>query len=408
MKSISTKQLIRLIMVLSCFCSSFGQVAHTIEKTENGQLLGLGTQHFLKSTILQEERPFIISLPFGYKETHATYPVLYVLDGLANIKHTVGTVEMLTESGLIPPLIIVAIESLDRNRDLTPSNAGKNLHGSSGNAGIPQSGGAPRFLDFFQEELIPFIDSHYRTHPYRILEGHSLGGLFSIYTLMERPDLFNAFIVAAPALWWNKEEMTEKAKSFFKLTNTLDKTAYFGIGGGDGWGMRQELKRYIDVVEQHRPANFRWKHEQVGDEGHMASRMLLNYNGLRFLFSDIKISEGLIDNYSDTAFLESEKWLKKRYGKNARRPAEDYFSLVSLLVDNGNELGAITVLESASKEYPEYIGLLTYLAKLYENTNQRDKAVDTYLLGVEVSKKYKQGQEDDLLEEVRKLKRKNK
>ena len=385
----------------------FGQVANKIDLTEDGQLLGLGTQHILKSIILEEERPIIVSLPIGYNNSKANYPVLYVLDGLQNIKHTVGTLELLTESGLIPPLILVGIESLDRTRDLTPSNAGENVHGGTGNSGIPQSGGAPKFLEFLREELIPFVETNYRTHPYRILEGHSLGGLFSVYTLMESKDLFDAFIIEAPALWWNNEEMTEKAKNFFKSHDNLNKTVYFGIGGGDGWGMRQELKRYVDVVKQHNPKQFKWLHEEVGDEGHMASRLLLNYNGLKFLFSDIKIDEDFIDKFSAKSFLKAEEQLKNKYGDLARRPAEEYFNLVSILIEKGNDLGAISVLKSASEAYPMYIGLLTYLAKLYEKTNQKDKAIDTYLLGVEVSKQYKLGQEDDLLKTVDNLRKTN-
>ena len=132
-----------------------GQVANKIDRTEDNQLLGLGTQYILKSIILEEDRPIVISLPMGYNTSKANYPVLYVLDGLQNIKHTVGTVELLTESGLIPPIIVVGIESLDRTRDLTPSNAGENVYGGTGNLGIPQSGGAPKFLKFLSDELVP-------------------------------------------------------------------------------------------------------------------------------------------------------------------------------------------------------------------------------------------------------------
>ncbi|WMI64780.1 alpha/beta hydrolase-fold protein [Aestuariibaculum sp. YM273] len=381
----------------------YGQLANKIEMTNDNQLLGLGTQHIIKSDILNEERPIIISLPVGYDNSKANYPVIYVLDGLQNIKHTVGTVELLTESGLIPPIIVVGIESLDRTRDLTPSKAGQNIHGGVGNTGLSQSGGAPKFLEFLSEELVPYVDSNYRTHPYRILEGHSLGGLFSVYALMENNDLFDAFIVEAPALWWNEEEMTEKAKIFFKPDLSLNKTVYFGIGGGDGWGMRQELIRYINVIKRNNPKNFKWLHEEDGDEGHMASRLLLNYNGLRFLFSDLGINEDLIGNFSAKAFLTAEEQLKDKYGPMARRPAEEYFNLVSVLVDQENNLGAITVLKSASEAYPRYIGLLTYLAKLYERTDQKNEAIDTYLLGVEVSKRYQLGQEDDLQIEIDRL-----
>lgn len=266
------------LLIFSFFQFSIhAQLAEKIELTANNELLGLGKQHMLKSDVLQEDRPIIISLPVGYSESQANYPVIYVLDGLGNIKHTVGTIELLTESGLIPPLIVVGIESLDRSRDLTPSNAGQNVYGGTGDAGIPQSGGAPKFLSFLSSELIPYIEANYRTHPYRILEGHSFGGLFGVFALMDSPEVFDAFIIEAPALWWNKEEMTEKAKEFFKSNATLNKAVYFGIGGGDGWGMRQELIRYVDVVKQNKPKNFRWLHEEVGDEDHDASRLLLNF-----------------------------------------------------------------------------------------------------------------------------------
>ena len=93
------------LTILSLFFFQFSvnaQLADKIEITEDNQLLGLGTQYILKSEILQEDRPIIISLPIGYENNEDAYPVLYLLDGLGNIKHQVGTVELLTESGVIP------------------------------------------------------------------------------------------------------------------------------------------------------------------------------------------------------------------------------------------------------------------------------------------------------------------
>ncbi len=310
------------------------QLAERIELSNDNQLLGLGTQYVLKSEHLQEDRPIIISLPQGYKNNDNNYPVLYLLDGLGNIKHQVGTVELLTESGIIPPMIIVAIESLDRSRDLTPSNAGHDVYGGTGDTGIPQSGGAPKFLRFLDEELIPYVESYFRTHAYRILEGHSFGGLFSAYALMEKPEIFDAFIIQSPALWWNKEEMTEKARGFFKSNPNLDKTIYFGIGGGDGWGMRQELMRYVEVIKQNTPPKLHWMHEEVGNEGHDDARLLLNYYGLKFVFSDLKASNDLLEHYSDEAFLKSEQDLAEKYGKNARRSAGDYFDIITKLINS--------------------------------------------------------------------------
>ena len=88
------------------------------------------------------------------------------------------------------------------------------INSFSSSAQLPDT--LPKGLTDLERELIPYVESNFRTHPYRLLEGHSFGGLFSTYALMNKPELFNAFIIQAPALWWNKEEMTGQAKEFFK------------------------------------------------------------------------------------------------------------------------------------------------------------------------------------------------
>jgi len=403
MKNILFKKSLSALIIIFLQFNISAQISEKIELSKDNQLLGLGTQYILKSKILQEQRPIIISLPLGYENSNANYPVLYLLDGLGNIKHEIGTVELLVDSGIIPPMIIVGIESLDRSRDLTPSNAGQDVYGGVGDTGIPQSGGAPKFLQFLEEELIPHVESNFRTHPYRLLEGHSFGGLFSTYALMEKSNLFDAFIIQAPALWWNKEEMTAKAKQFFKSNSNLDKAIYFGIGGGDGWGMRQELKRYVEVVEENPPKNLRWKHEEVGDEDHDTSRLLLNYYGLKYVFSDLMAPEQLLNDFSDVAFLNGERQLMIKYGENARRPVGNYVDIALKLINEENNLGAIVVFKRAVEAYPKYIGLMTNLAKLYEKTNQENKAIETYILAIKLSKKLKLGQDEDLKKEINKL-----
>lgn len=395
------------IFLICCQLSIKAQLAEKVELTKDNQLLGLGTYYTVRSEILQEDRPIIISLPKGYEEGEANYPVLYLLDGLQNIKHVVGTVELLTESGIVPPVIIVGIESLDRSRDFTPSTAGENVYGGTGDSGIPQSGGAPRFLQFLQNELIPYVEYNYRTHPYRILEGHSFGGLFSVFTLMEKPELFDAFIIQSPALWWNSEEMSKKAPTFFKSHLTLDKSIYFGIGGGDGWGMRKELTHYTEVIKNNESGNLHWMHEEVGDEGHDDARLILNYNGVKFIFSDLKSTREFEENYSDESFLKGEQQLMNKYGEKARRPVGDYFDLALKLKNDNNLLGAITVFKRASVAYPKYVGILTNLAQLYEENKQTEKAIDTYVLGIEMSKKYKLGYEDGFEKKIEELKKTN-
>ncbi|RAI92101.1 alpha/beta hydrolase-fold protein [Algoriphagus yeomjeoni] len=392
------------VLIFALFqLSAQAQLAQKVELTPDSQLLGLGKQYLIQSGLLQEQRPILVSLPHDYENSETSYPVMYVLDGLENIKHTVGTIEILIESGLIPPMILVGIQSLDRNRDLTPSQAGQNVYGGTGNDGIAQSGGAGKFLKFISQEVFPFVENHFRTHPYRILEGHSLGGLFGVYTLMEQPDLFDAFIIEAPALWWNGEEMTLKASTFFAENQTLKKTVYFGVGGGEGWGMKQELIRYVDEIKKNQPEGFRWFHEEVGDEDHMASRLLLNYHGLKFLFSDMRLPDSLQTNFSEEGFLVGEEQLKRKYGSKAKRTANEYVNMAMQEIERKNEEGAITVLKRATQAYPNYLGILTFLAKTYESVGQVYLAIETYRKGIELSQQYKLGLENDFSQQIDRL-----
>src|SRR6201988_4529086 len=132
----------------------------------------------LKSAVLGEERFILVRTPAGYETNKLRYPVLYMTDGDAHMGHTASTIEFLTQNGRLPDLIVVGITNTDRTRDLTPvKSTAKN---PAGQLQFPTSGGADTFLKFIETELIPEIEKDYRVPPYRILAGHSLGGLFAI------------------------------------------------------------------------------------------------------------------------------------------------------------------------------------------------------------------------------------
>ena len=168
----------------------------------------------LQSKILGEERTVLISTPANYAGRSERYPVLYMTDGDAHLSHTRGTVDFLSRNGLMPDLIIVGVTNTDRTRDLSPTHwvAAR----EDGTPGPPNtSGGAGKFLEFFAKELFPYVESHYRTAPYRIFAGHSLGGLLALHIMVARPELFHAFIAAAPALRWDNDYPQRASEAFF-------------------------------------------------------------------------------------------------------------------------------------------------------------------------------------------------
>jgi hypothetical protein len=377
---------IGLILMALCYAS------HVLAQTP--RQITLATAFNLHSKVLDEERTIVVALPAEYEDSDAHYPVLYLLDGIQNIWHVVGSTEVLTRTGHMPPVIIVGIKSVNRIRDFTPSSVKE----------IPYSGGGGKFLEFISSELMPYIDSNYRTHPYRILEGHSLGGVFTANTLMERTDLFNAYIVMSPAFWWNKEEMAQKAKTFFEAHSTLNKSLYFSIGTEDGMGMRNELTRFVEVIQQHQPEDLRWEHREMDGEGHMSAPLLTNYFGLKFVFADMQLPEQLWSAYDNAAFLAHETKIMDKYGKAAKQSGENYVTLALGLMKEKNYDEAITVFKRNVEAYPLYPPNYAWLADAYEQNKDYAKALETYQQALERSMKTNYGQEEKYTSYIERLK----
>jgi len=97
-------------------------------------------------------------------------------------------------------MIVVAIVNVDRGRDFTPIYAKRTDDSPDSNKVVP-SEGAGKFLRYIADEVLPYIDTHYRVQPYRILAGHSLGGLFALYAKETRLNLFPATILTSPAIF---------------------------------------------------------------------------------------------------------------------------------------------------------------------------------------------------------------
>jgi predicted alpha/beta superfamily hydrolase len=53
---------------------------------------------------------------------------------------------------------------------------------------------------------MPHIDSAYQTAPYKILIGHSFGGLMVMDVLTNHTKLFNAYIAIDPSMWYNHQQ----------------------------------------------------------------------------------------------------------------------------------------------------------------------------------------------------------
>lgn len=241
----------------------------------------------LPSKILGEQRELLVRLPNNYHQnTDLSYPVLYLLDGQRNFNHTAGTLDFLNQDGKAQEMIIIAIKNTHRARDYTPTyDENYNPWGISG--------GADNFLNFIEKELIPYVDNNYRTNNFKVLSGHSLGGLLAVYALQSRPHLFQAHFAFSPSLWWHKQVILEDTESFLKNTTSLDNYLYLNLGNEKG-DMLTAFQRYTDLLNTNTSSNFSYHADIDEQESHGTTALIGQTHAYRHLFKSLQCPEDII------------------------------------------------------------------------------------------------------------------
>lgn len=228
----------------------------------------------VSSGILGEDRLVRITLPEGYDDSGARYPVLYVLDAEsdAHYNHAVGTVANAARDETTPEMIVVGIHNTNRNRDMIPAAV----------AHRPGSGGSEEFLRFFAEELVPHVDREYRTDSRNVLYGASNAGLFTVFAMLRKPDLFVAGIAASPMIGHSSDFMYRVANELGSGNRLVGRTLYMIYGENDSPRCKQFAPGFQDYLNTISPAGFRSELVVVPNEGHVPSVSL--DNGLRYVF----------------------------------------------------------------------------------------------------------------------------
>ncbi|WP_412725534.1 serine hydrolase [Alteromonas sp. D210916BOD_24] len=276
----------------------------------NAKVRGEAKVTAIKSEVLGESRELLIHLPNNYSHyNNTTYPVLYLLDGQRNFAHTVGTLDLLNQSGMAQEMIVIGITNTERTRDFTPT-----YDESYNQWGI--SGGADNFLDFLEKELKPFVTSNYRTNNYAILAGHSLSALFSVYALHERSELFQAYFAFSPSLWWHEEVIFSEAKAFFASGSDLNKYLYINMGN-EGGNMLSAYERYAELLKSSVRKGFTFDTELDTSESHNTTALAGMSLALQKQLNSLRPTGALIQE-GIPALEQYYKDLSEKYGFQAK------------------------------------------------------------------------------------------
>jgi len=342
----------------------------------NNNKIIIGEKKILHSSMLNEERTISIYLPRGYNQSENKYPVLYLLDGDAHFHHATGIVSFLSGQAIIPQLIVVAISNIDRNRDFTPTK-----HKTDTTGFFITSGGADNFLMFINNELIPFIDQNYRTERYRILFGHSLGGLLTAYTLFSQPEMFDACIAVGSSLYWDSRLVLRMADKMLSKNKSFKKFLFFTIGN-ESSGIMASNQGLLSLLENKAPNDFEWGFQHYTDDNHGSAPHQSIYDGLRKLYSNWRIPENIVGtNYE--ALGGHYRMLSEKYGYVIDVP-EFILNLHGYRLLGQNKIEeAIETFKINVKKYPNSSNVYDSLGEAYERNGQLDLALNNYQTAVQ-------------------------
>lgn len=262
----------------------------------------IGTVDSVWSATLRENRRFLVYTPPSYKDTTylpRRYPVLYLLDGDAHFHSVTGLIQILgtgvNGTFVLPEMIVVAIPNTNRSRDMTPTKVDRDIQGRPSPA-LASTGGMANFLTFIRNELIPRVEQTYRTMPYRVFVGHSLGGITTINALYTAPETFNAYVAIDPSLWWDSRVLLKQARDRFSKPGLAGRTLFVGqantIQPGDTTFNPHfnAIVQFNSILETYNASGLRYAYRYYPRDSHGSVPLISEYDALRFIFETYDVA----------------------------------------------------------------------------------------------------------------------
>lgn len=360
------------------------------EDTSCASYFTIGKKHLIKSTILGEDRPYWVYLPASYDGSAYTplrYPVVYLLDGDAHFPTATGIIGFLSATAngnlQMPECIIVAIPNTDRIRDLTPTHSTMG-EDSKEEPWLEASGGGNSFLQFIKDELFPEIESQYRTLPYRLLIGHSLGGLLALHALLTLPDMFQAHLAIDPSVWWDAEMQTRTAESTLANGQALEGNIYISLASSadtaisNAESLEQMLRKFAAVMTSFSTSTFRLTFQDFGAEDHGTVILPSLHQGLLALFRNYRPKPA--ETLNQPASLRAHfSRITDQLGTELK-PPPDFVSMIGflLLYDLKQVEKALEAFNLNVENYPDSFQVYADVAEAYVHADKEPLAIANF------------------------------
>ncbi len=312
-----------------------------------------------------------VRVPEGYAESTECYPVLYSLG--SGFLGVCGLATYWT----LPKMIIINIEGDEAGR----------FHMLLYQEEAFSADDADELIRFFLEELIPYVDSHYRTLPYRVVWASEIPcSAPFVYAFMRRPDLINACIVNEPD--HQSGRFIQKNIESWLKDRRYNNNFLFLTSSNDPDGVVSH-KALTDILKRVSPEGLKWEEHLWLEEEHRTVPPRTLFNGLRAVFSDLEwnsIPEVYLEK-GFQGFLDYQKILAAKYGKNVGFPHLPLHEFGSYQMRKENYSEAIAVFDFLIKNDSIFDGSYYILGTAYEAAGHLDSAKKAYIKEYEIQVK---------------------
>ncbi len=342
----------------------------------------------ISSKVLHEDRAIYIHYPKGSdKNPTARYPVLYVLDADTHFDLCRQYCEYLSrwDVNVMPEMIVVGITNTDRARDLTPTNTTFNYFGkveSTSDSWLRTSGGNENFFRFIEDEVKPYVNTHYKTQPFNVLGGHSFGGITALNCMLMHPDFFNAYIAVSPSIWWDHQYILKLANQKLQKNTILNKMLFCSDGNegvSDGSTFHTNLIKFDSLIKSKSIKGLRYEYVYYPTETHMTVPVNSYLEGLRFIFRDWALPSMKGNEVNGEIIEEHYKKISILYGYTILPNERNILDWSTHLVKSNETIdNGISMLEMLGRAYPSSSTIFISLGDAYLKKGETQQAINSF------------------------------
>ncbi len=312
------------------------------------------------------QQHYRVWLPESYKsEGNTRYPLLLVLDGQKYGNLVASNAKFLAYSEDIPEHIIVTLDVKNRLLNYTPTDS----------SDWDGDGGAPKFLTFITDELLPELEKKFRFSETRIMWGHSAAGLFAMYAFMNAPHGFNAFLVNDGSLDWDNRYIYKSLSLYLQKFPKRNRFLYLNTSflDPDAPDEFKFIEPIVNLLEARAIPQLRWVYQPMPDESHASIPLLGSIHGLKALYKGFRIPESIILKGLPAvkSYFES---VKGQIGARKKIP-ESVLLMTGIIGIQHNKKEAIEAFRFCIELYPESLDAREQLAEAYLMNEQTKLAI---------------------------------